>query len=119
MEQERAQEMEQDKDYKVTHEFFIAGVRFHELNTVINDIAEGDILILKPEPSNKFDPNAVRILYSATGIHYAMLGYIPKKHSSEVCAMFEVGKELECILTKLNKDAKPWEKVKVEVREML
>lgn len=106
--------MEQDKDYKVTHSFYIAGVRFHELDSVIDDIAEGDHLTLVPEPSNKFDPNAVKIEFLG-----AMLGYIPKKHSSEVCAMIDVGKELECVLTKLNKNAKPWEKVKVEVRKML
>lgn len=111
--------MEEQQDYKVTHEFFIAGVRFHEFDTVIDDIAEGDHLVLIPESSNKFDPNAIKILYSATETENVMLGYIPKKHSSEICAMLEVGKNLECVLTKLNKDAKPWEKVKVEVREML
>lgn len=114
MEQEKAQEMEQDKDYKVTHSFYIAGVRFHELDNVINDIAEGDNLALIPEPSNKFDPNAIKVEY-----RQAMIGYIPKKHSSEVAAMIEVGKELECVLTKLNKDAKPWEQCKVEIRKML
>lgn len=111
--------MEQDKDYKVTHEFFVAGVRFHELDTVIDDIAEGDNLILVPEPSNKFDPNAIKIEYAASDAPYAMLGYIPKKYSSEVCAMIEVGKNLECILIKLNKDAKPWEQLKVEIRKGL
>lgn len=114
MEQEQAQKVEQDKDYKVTHKFFIAGVRFHELNSVIDEIAEGNKLTLIPEPSNKFDPNAVKIEYQGF-----MLGYVPKRISSEVVAMIEVGKEVKCILTELNKNADPWEKVKVEIRKTL
>ena len=109
-------EQQQDKDYKVTHEFFIAGVRFHNFDLVINDIAEGDHLILTPEPSNKFDPNAVRIEYLVSD--HIMLGYVPKKHSSEVCAMIEVGGEIKCVLTKLTREAKPWEQCKVEIRKM-
>lgn len=111
--------MEQDKDYKVTHEFFIAGVRFHKLNTVIDDIAEGDDLTLVPEPSNKFDPNAIKIEYRLRAADNAMLGYVPKRISSEVAAMIEIGKEVKCILTELNKNADPWERVKVEIRKML
>lgn len=111
--------MEQDKDYKVTHEFFIAGVRFHEFHLVIDDISENDKLILIPEPDNKFDPNAVRIEYNDGDRPSVMLGYIPKKFSSEVCAMIEVGDTIKCVLTELNKDAKPWEQCKVEIRKML
>jgi hypothetical protein len=48
-----------------------------------------------------------------------MVGFVPKKFSSEVAAALEVGKELECVLVKLNKNAKPWEMAKVEIREML
>ena len=111
--------MEDKKDYKTTHEFFIAGVQFHELKSVINDLSEGDNLTLLPEPSNKFDPNAVRIEYLPKDYDSVMLGFVPKKFSSEVAAMLEVGKGLQCVLVKLNKSAKTWEQAKVEIREML
>lgn len=111
--------MEKEQTYKTTHEFFIAGVQFHELKSVINDLSEGDNLTIIPEPSNKFDPNAVRIEYLGKDYSSTMLGFVPKKFSSEVTAALEVGKELECILVKLNKSAKPWEQAKVEIREML
>jgi len=118
--------MEKEKDYKVTHSFYIAGVQFHELKLVINDLSEGDNLTLGPEPSNKYDPNAVRIEYSAINViadDYAkpsvMLGFVPKKFSSEVAAALEIGKELQCVLVKLNKAAKQWEMAKVEIREKL
>lgn len=113
--------MEQEKGYKVTHNFYIAGVQFHELSTVINDLAEGDHLALTPEPSNKFDPNAIKIEYYGHNPESSsvMLGYVPKKFSSEVCAMLDVVKESDCVLVTLNKNAKPWEMAKVEIREML
>lgn len=107
--------MEEVKE--TTHKFFIAGVKHHQLHTVINDISEGDNLMLVPEPTNKFDPNAVRIEF-ATFEKQAMLGYVPKRFSSEVSAMIELGKPLECVLVKLNKTAKPWEMAEVEIREI-
>lgn len=105
--------MKEEKVTTATHKFFIAGVKFHELKSVINDLSEGDNLVLIPEPDNKFDPNAIKIEFD---YHQTMLGYVPKKFSSEVSAMIEVGKELECILVTLNKSAKPWEQAEVEIR---
>lgn len=111
--------MKKEQNYKVTHKFFIAGVQFHQLKSVINNLSEGDSLTLLPEPSNKFDPNAVRIEYLRKNYDSIMLGFVPKKFSSEVAAALEVGKVLECVLVTLNKDAKTWEMAEVEIREML
>lgn len=105
--------MEEQQDYKVTHKFFIAGVQFHEMKNVIDDLSEDDNLLITPEPTNKYDPNAIKIEHSGV-----MLGYVPKKHSSEVAAALEVGKSLECVLVKLNKSAKTWEQAEVEIREV-
>ena len=109
--------MEKEKDYKVTHSFYIAGVQFHEFKSVIDNVSEGDVLELIPEPSNKYDPNAVRIEYGISA-GLVMIGFVPKKFSSEVAAALEIGKDLKCVLVKLDKNAKPWEKFKVEVREL-
>ena len=106
--------MEERKAYKVTHSFYIAGVQFHELKTIIRDLGEGDGLTLIPEPTNKYDPNAVRIEHDNV-----MTGFVPKKFSSEVSATLEIGKDLECVLVEVNKNAKPWEQAKVEIREVL
>jgi len=92
-------------------EFYIAGVKFHKLNTIINDLKVGDILDLSPEPTNKFDPNAVKIEYG-----FIMLGYVPKKFSSEISAIFEIGLNLECVIVELNPGAKSWEQCKCVIR---
>ena len=99
------------------HTFYIAGVKFHQYKSVLNDISEGNNLVLFPEPENKFDPNAVQIHFDNGGVS-AFLGYVPKKFSSEVSGLLEIGKKLECVLTKFNRDAQPWEIFKVEIREV-
>lgn len=91
--------------------FFVAGVQHHEMHKVINELEIGDEFELEPESTNKFDPNAIRIVYGDT-----MCGYVPRKFSAEISAAMERGAELECIIVTLNKDASPWEWCEVAIR---
>jgi len=91
--------------------FFIAGVKFHQLDTVIDELTLDMVLDLVPEPTNKFDPNAVKIMHNGV-----MLGYVPKKFSSEVSARIEAGQVVTCKLIEINRTAQPWEKAKVTIR---
>lgn len=89
--------------------FFVAGVQHHQIHNVLDELRVGDDLDLVPEPDNKYDPNAVRIEYDST-----MLGYVPKKFSSEISAMIEIS-PTQCKISKLNKTAKPWEMLEVTI----
>lgn len=91
--------------------FFVAGVQHHEMHKVINDLEIGDEFELQPEPENKYDPNAIRLVYGDV-----MCGYIPRKLSAEISAAMERGAELECVIVTLNKDTSPWEWCEVVVR---
>jgi hypothetical protein len=93
--------------------FFIAGAQYHNLSKEINRLKLNDLLELKTEPENKFDPNAVRIMLGDS-----FLGYVPKKFSSEVTSMLEIGIYLECKVIELNPKGKPWEMCKVMVKEI-
>lgn len=101
----------------IAHNFFIAGVQFHELHKVIKSLEIGNNFELVPEPTNKFDPNAVRLEYN-TSNETIMCGYIPKKFSAEVAAMISIGKCLECKIIELNPEKKPWEQCKVTIEEV-
>jgi hypothetical protein len=98
-----------------TREFYIAGVKFHDLPKVIDSLIEGDLLDLVPEPENKFDSNAVAIKINGT-----MLGYVPKQISAEVSAAIEAcGEEnVKCEITILDSSASPWQMCKVKVYEI-
>lgn len=97
--------------------FYIAGVQFHDMKRAIRHLSEGQSLQLVLEPTNKYDPNAVRIEHSEHDESF-MLGYAPKKLSSEIAAMIEMGKHLECKIVELNPNEKPWNQCKVEIREV-
>ena len=96
-------------------EFFIAGVQFHQAKTVLNELEKGFRLELKPDPTNRFDPNAVEIAYYGAE-EPTMLGYVPKKFSSEVSAFLELNENVICELTEVNPKAKTYEQLKVVIK---
>lgn len=104
------------EDPKSIRTFYIAGVQHHQMYVALDDIVEGDNLMLVPEPKNKYDPNAIRIEY-ARHDKQVMLGYVPMKFSSEIAAFLEVGTRLECVVTEFTAANKPWEQCKVDIRE--
>lgn len=76
----------------------------------------GDKLILVSEPSNKFDPNAVQILFDIPEKdERVFLGYVPKKFSSEVTAFLSLGAPIICTVDEVNPAAKTYEMFKVTV----
>lgn len=109
-----------DRD-QYSQEFFVAGVQFHNLHKCLdalhqkfNSEEQEVALTLEPEPTNKYDPNAVKITFDGT-----MIGYVPKRFSAEVSALIEMEgiENISCIITELTPSAKPWERIKVEVTE--
>ncbi len=108
-----------ESTYKPLYRFMIAGVQHHRIKDVLSQLEDGKVLALVTEPSNKFDPNAIRIEFVDMDGTQTMLGYVPKKISAEVSAKITVGRSLECILIRLDKLAKPWEMAMVEIREVL
>jgi len=102
-------------------EFFIAGVQFRpkdEIRKAMKEIKVGELLMLEPEPSNKYDPNAVKIIFLQDITGY-FIGYVPKKFSAEVAGLLEAGIELECVVKSIDPSAKPWEMCKVVVRDIV
>jgi hypothetical protein len=104
---------------KMKRSFYVAGVQFRprtEIDAAAKEMKVGDKLLLTPEPTNKFDPNAVRIEFvqQAFGV-VAFLGYVPKKFSSEVSAMLGIGASVICTVDEVNSSAKTYEMFKVTV----
>ncbi len=116
-EDSRSENVEEIKESKQLFKFYIAGVKFHQYKTILNDITEGDNLQLIPEPTNKSDPNAVQLHFD-NSTKAAFIGFVPKKFSSEVSGLLEIGKDLECVLTTFTKLASTWEMFEVEIREI-
>jgi len=106
---------EQSKESNVIRSFYIAGVRHHQMKDALGYLSENNILKLEPEPTNPYDPNAVKIIYETFEKRF-MLGYVPAKFSSEISALIETEVPLECEIVELNPSAKPWEMCKVAIK---
>lgn len=88
-------------------ELFVAGVQFRPSKGIVEGLKEGTRLGLIPEPENKFDPNAIKVMYGTEH-----LGYIPAKFAAEVGAALQIHEEnLHCTLTTYSPDSKTWERL--------
>lgn len=110
------------KEKTMKRQFFIAGVQFRpraEINAAVERMQVGDQLHLEPEPTNKFDPNAVKIIFNVTDngedITPLFLGYVPKKFSSEISALLGIDVPVICTVDEVNSSAKTYEMIKVTV----
>ena len=109
------------KEIVMKRQFFIAGVQFRprpEIDAAAKQMEVGDQLGLVPEPTNKFDPNAVKIEYNtetADGVESVFLGYVPKKFSSEVNALLSIEAPIICTVDEVNPAAKTYEMFKVTI----
>ena len=97
-------------------EFYIAGVQHHESHRVLDLLGDGIILNLKQKQDNKYDPNAVEI-HLRTIKDTTMLGFIPMRISASVNAFLEYAGDPICVITEFDKDKKPWERIKVVIKE--
>lgn len=103
---------------KKEFEFYVAGVRHHEIYKCLDKMKVGNHLMMEPEPLNKYDANAIRLEYSSEDENI-MIGYVPGRISGDVTLMMwrKEGLGVHCEITELNKEEKPWKQVKVVIKE--
>jgi hypothetical protein len=89
--------------------FYVAGVQFHELKSISDKIEPGANLQLVQEPTNQYDPNAVRIEFMNF-----MLGYVPKKFSAMVAGYMTV-ETVTCTVIAIDMKRKTYEQLEVEL----
>lgn len=63
----------------------VVGISFRsaEAKAVMDNLANGDRLLLEPEPSNPYDSNAVRVIEPESG---EFIGFLSRESNSEVAA---------------------------------
>jgi hypothetical protein len=100
------------KEYK----FYVAGVQHHGIKEVINELSDGFELQLELEPTNQYDPNAIKILFdSIENNSRVMLGYVPGKMSADITDFYVKAILPTCDIVTFNPDAKPWQQLLVKI----
>jgi len=102
---------------KLSMEFFAAGVKFRKgWKENLEALEEGQELFLVPEPTNKFDKYAIKIM-SPAGVQ---LGYVPAKTGEALILSQAItsGKIFKATATELAIDFEPWRALQVLVEEV-
>ena len=89
----------------------LAGSQFYAWDTVHRKLRVGDVLFLRRNPLNKYDPQAVEVWW---GEH--MLGHVPRAENYAVSQMMDRGTALTVSVTTLRHEARPWQRLMFEVR---
>ena len=78
---------------------YVAGTTHIKDESVFDDVKEGVKLILKREPENRFDENAILVLDEQK----RKLGYIPEKDNVIFARLMDAGKYLIAIIDGIEK----------------
>lgn len=101
---------------EVERNFHIAGIRHYigcdgeDCKKAIN-LNVGDGLKLVPEPTNKFDKYAIKVL----DVQDNHVGYLPRYYSESLINYLKDGRKYRCTVIEVNKDLKCNECVKVKL----
>ncbi len=96
---------------------FIAGFQYYDgmRAGVIRSLQVDNEVLLKREPENRFDENAIEV-YTPAG---HKLGYLPRSHNTAIAAIADQGIEIGAVLALVDPEAPPWERVAVTVYQVI
>lgn len=92
----------------------VAGVQYHAamLPAVAATLRPGRLLVLRPEPDNPHDPDAVAVTVGEMG---ARIGYVPRRGNPVLAALLRGGARVTAEIVRFNPAAPPWERVEMAV----
>lgn len=91
--------------------FYVAGVKFHDLDEVKDVIEPGDIVSLEPDPFNEYDSEAIKVVYDGT-----MIGFVPARLTKFIHPLMNRGDHYAEIV-QLDLSAQPWKQLKIAIRK--
>lgn len=91
----------------------LSGVQYSDYQLIVGGLKPGTVLSLIGEPSNKFDPDAIRVEYKGIS-----LGYIPKnsEQQKELWECHNAGAKCIAIVTAFNKSNPTWNMITVQCK---
>lgn len=88
----------------------LAGFAHYEAAALWDALREGDALVLRREPLNRHDPNAVRVEWQGH-----MLGYVPRRNNAAIAWALDRGEALHARIVQLHAHPNPARRIVFEV----
>lgn len=95
----------------------VAGRQCHDADEVWDELKVGTQLRLARDLDNRYDPNAVAMVFDKDGEEY-LIGYVPQDDNKNLAALLEMGWTdiFECRICKVYPDAHYEEQLHVSIR---
>ena len=97
----------------------VAGRMYHEADEVWEELKVGTLLKLERDKENRYDPDAVAIMYEKKdeSTPYC-IGYIPREDNETIAAFLDMGwtNIFECRISILNPDTHPERQIYVTIK---
>ena len=102
--------MEENKKYMMGCN--LAGTQYHGAIDVWDKLKIGTQLLLERDRENKYDPEAVAVMYQDED-NTTCIGYIPRGENSVLAAFMDMGwnNMFECRICRINEHAHPEQQV--------
>lgn len=105
---------------KAHQEYFmdchLAGRKYHDADLVWDDLRVGMEVRLEREPDNRFDANAIQVIFNLDGEDY-LLGYIPRNENGKMAVLMDAGWDIfNCRISRLNPESHPEDQVQLTIR---
>ncbi len=100
-------------------ECHLAGRQYHDADEVWNELKVGTILQLERDTENRFDGNAVQVIYeNEQRDDRYLIGYIPREDNEDISAFLDMGwgEIFECRISKINSDAHYENQIRLTIR---
>lgn len=106
--------------YKDCH---LAGRKYHDADEVFDQLKVGQVVSLQYEPDNRYDENAVQVIYSARNAETGedtdyILGYIPRSDNYDIALFLRQGWTdlFECRISQIDPYVQPEQQIHLTIR---
>lgn len=94
----------------------IAGVQYYQADAVWSNLKQGDLVLLKTEPDNRYDADAVEVYWhGAQSVGITKLGYLPRKQNYAISQLLRDNQQVYARITQLTESDDPWQRIQVSV----
>jgi len=84
----------------------LAGFQFYQGEALWEQLEEGQSLILKREPENRYDERAVAVYWQ-----HQKLGYVPRIDNAAISQLMDRGEPLSARIDQLKQSRNPWKRI--------